>query len=296
MIFQNMEGFMTTPGKPVIRDVAIFTRAIEKVFRKLIQMLIGKISLKKLQEMIQIIFIEETEAKLKKEAPGKNVALGDIALQTGVDTRTIKKIRTHIALSKPIHRDDFFLDGFMPLFKVFDLWMNDPRFFDAATGKPRRLSIEGDGNSFTELVKTAIQSRGLTAQAVLKRLKEIDVVDVDSADGSVVLKQEDNVFISKDDMDMLDVGLTAISNLAGTVGHNIRNHLDENARYFQRGSWNYQFNPENIEHVRSTIHRYLRKVDAQARELITSLAESESQKGQITAGISMFYFEEDLTV
>ena len=133
------------PGKPVERDIAILTRAIEKIFRKLIRMLLGKMSLKKLQEMIQIIFIEEAEAKLKKEAPGKSVALGDIALQTGVDTRTIKKIRKYIALSKPIHQDDTFLDGFMPLFKVFDLWMNDPRYFDAKSGKPRHLKIEGDG-------------------------------------------------------------------------------------------------------------------------------------------------------
>ncbi len=286
---------MATPGKAVVGDVAILTRAIEKVFRKLIRMLLGRMSLKKLQELIQIIFIEEAEAKLKKEAPGKSVALGDIALQTGVDTRTIKKIRTYIALSKPIHQDDSFLDGFMPLFKVFDLWMNDPVFFDVKSGKPRRLKIEGDGKSFSELVRIAIQSRGLTAQAVLKRLREIDVVDVDSANGTVVLKQEDNVFISRDDMDLLEVGLTAIGNLAGTVEYNIRNHLHEDARYFQRGSWNYQFNPENIDRVRSTIHRYLRKVDAQSRDLITSLAESESQKGQVTAGISMFYFEEDLS-
>jgi hypothetical protein len=287
---------MVARGKSAIHDVAILTRSIEIIFRRLIRMLIGKMSLKKLQEMIQIIFIEETEAKLKKESPGKGVALGDIALQTGFDTRTIKKIRTYIARSKPIHQDDTFLDGFMPLFKVFDLWMNDARFFDSRTGKPRRLNIEGDEKSFSELVKLAIQSRGLTAQAVLKRLKEIDVVDFDASTGSVVLKQEDNVFISKDDMDLLEVGLTAIGNLAGTVSHNIENHLNEDARYFQRGSWNYQFNPENIDRVRSTIHRYLRKMDAQSRNLISSLAETESQKGQVTAGISMFYFEEDLSV
>jgi hypothetical protein len=286
---------MVTPGNPAIRDVSILTRAIEKIFRRLIRMLIGKISLKKLQEMIQIIFIEETEAKLKKESPGKSVALGDIALQTGFDTRTIKKIRTYIARSKPIHQDDSFLDGFMPMFKVFDLWMNDARFFDPKTRKPRRLKIEGEESSFSELVKLAIQSRGLTSQAVLKRLKEIDVVDIDASTGTVILKQEDNVFISKDDIDLLEVGLTAIGNLAGTVGHNIENHLNEDARYFQRGSWNYQFNPENIDRVRSTIHKYLRKMDAQSRELISSLAETESQKGQVTAGISMFYFEEDLS-
>lgn len=279
--------------KPAMRDVAVLTRAVERVFRKLIRMLIGKMSLKKLQEMIQIIFIEETEAKLKKETPGKNVALGDIALQTGVDTRTIKKIRTYIALNNPIHQDDTFLDGFMPLFKVFDLWMNDARFFDTATRKPLRLSIEGDGASFSELVKMAIQSRGLTTKAVLNRLREIDVVDVDAGTGTVVLKQEDNVFISKDDLDLLEVGLTAIGNLASTVNHNIQSHLNEDAKYFQRGSWDYRFNPENIDHVRSTIHRYLRKIDAQSRDLITTLTEAEGKKGQLTAGISMFYFEEN---
>ena len=283
---------MRKPGKSARQDVAILTRAVENVFRKLIRLLIGKMSLKKLQEMIQLIFIEETEAKLKREAPGKNVALGDIALQTGVDTRTIKKTREYIAVSNPIHQDDRFLDGFMPLFKVFDLWMNDARFFDADTGKPRQLKIEGEGASFSELVKMAIQSRGLTARAVLRRLKEIDVVTVDKSNGTVVLTQEDNVFISKDNLDLLEVGLTAVANLISTVNHNIQNNLNEDARYFQRGSWNYQFSPENIEHVRSAIHRYLRKVDSQSRELISSLAEDESQKGQLTAGISMFYFEE----
>jgi hypothetical protein len=284
---------MAKTGKSALRDIAILTRAVENVFRKLIRMLIGKMSLKKLQEMIQIIFVEEAEAKLRKEAPGKNVALGDIALQTGVDTRTIKKIRTYIALSNPIHQDDEFLDGFMPLFKVFDLWMNDVRFFDAETGKPRKLKIEGEGETFSELVKMAIQSRGLTTQAVLKRLKEIDVIDVDPVTGTVILKQEDNVFISENDLDLLDVGFTAIGNLASTISHNIQNHLDEDAKYFQRGSWDYHFSPEKIDEVRRVVHEYLRESDKKSRELIISLAESEGQKGQLTAGISMFYFEEN---
>ena len=283
---------MAALSNPALRDVATLTRAVENVFRKLIRMLIGKMSLKKLQEMIQIIFVEEAEVKLKLEAPGKNVALGDIALQTGVDTRTIKKIRTYIALSNPIHQDDMFLDGFMPLFKVFDLWMNDGRFFDAGSGRPRKLKIEGPGDTFSELVKSAIQSRGLTARAVLKRLKEIDVIEVDPISGSVELKQEDNVFISKNDLDLLDVGFTAIGNLATTVSHNIQNHLDEEAKYFQRGSWNYQFSPDRIDEVRRVIHKYLRETDTKSRNLITSLAETESRDDQITAGISMFYFEE----
>lgn len=284
---------MATTSETELRDVAILTRAVENVFRKLIRMLIGKMSLKKLQEMISILFVEEAEARLKRESPGKNVALGDIALQTGVDTRTIKKIRTYIAVSNPIHLDDVFLDGFMPLFKVFDVWMNDDKFFDAETGKPRRLNIEGEGASFSELVKAAIQSRGLTAQAVLKRLKEIDVVEEDVVAGTVALKQEDNVFISKDDLDLLDVGFTAIGNLVSTISHNIHHHLNKDLKYFQRGSWDYHFDPEKMDQVRTEIHKYLRREDRKSRDLIASLAETDAQKGQFTAGISMFYFEED---
>ena len=284
---------MATANETELRDVAILTRAVENVFRKLIRMLIGKMSLKKLQEMIALLFVEETEAKLKQESPGKNVALGDIALQTGVDTRTIKKIRTYIAVIKPRQRDDILLDGFMPLFKVFDLWMNDEKFFNTKSGKPKVLKIEGEGATFSELVKMSIQSRGLTAQAVLKRLKEIDVVDEDTDAGTVVLKQEDNVFISKDDLDLLDVGFTAIGNLVSTIGHNIQNNLNEDAKYFQRGSWDYKFDPQNMDRVRNEIHKYLRKEDKRSRDLIVKLAETDAQKGQLTAGISMFYFEED---
>ena len=284
---------MVALSEPDLRDVAILTRAVENAFRKMIRLLIGKMSLKKLQEMIQIIFVEEAEAKLRREAPGKNVALGDIALQTGVDTRTIKKIRTYIAVSNPIHQDDVFLDGFMPLFKVFDLWMNDVKFFDVDSGQPRKLKIEGEGATFSELVKMSIQSRGLTAHAVLKRLKEIGVVEEDPLSGTVVLKQEDNVFISEDDLDLLDVGFTAIGNLAGTISHNIHSNLNDGAKYYQRGSWDYQFDPAKMDQIRETIHRYLRKEDKRSRDLIASLAETNPQKGQVTAGISMFYFEEE---
>ena len=62
---------MNTAIQDDLGDVAILTLAVENVFRKLIRLLLGKISLKKLQELIQIIFVEEAEASLKKEKPGK---------------------------------------------------------------------------------------------------------------------------------------------------------------------------------------------------------------------------------
>jgi len=180
----------------------------------------------------------------------------------------------------------------MPLFKVFDVWMSDKKFFDVNSGMPRELKIEGKGATFPDLVKSTIQSRGLTAQTVLKRLKEIDLVEEDHIAGTVLLKQKDNIFISADHLDLLDVGFTAIGNLANTIAHNIQNSMNEEAKFFQRGSWDYHFKPEKLDHVRKVIHRFLRKTDKQSRDLIVSLSERESHKDEVTVGISMFYYEE----
>jgi hypothetical protein len=44
-----------------MHELSILIRAFELVFRKLIRLLIGKISLRKIPELISIIFIEEAE-------------------------------------------------------------------------------------------------------------------------------------------------------------------------------------------------------------------------------------------
>jgi len=292
---------MASPGNPHLqnfsgnfqkREVGILTQAVEKVFRKLIRLLIGRMSLKKLQKLIQIIFVEESENKLGQNTPGKNATLADLALLTGMDIRTIKKTKAYIDRGNSVHQDDTFLEGFMPMFKVLDLWMNDERFYDAHFKKPRELKIDGEEVTFSQLVKLTLQSRGLSAQLVLKRLKEAGVISVNSLDGTVKLIQQDNIFISEDELSSIEVGFAAIGNLADTVCHNIQSSLNKDTKYFQRGCWNYQFSPEKIHQVRKLIHNFLKKTDGKSRELITSLAEPEKQKGQMTAGISMFYFEE----
>lgn len=267
------------------------THAVESVFRRLIRMLIGRLSLKKLLNLIQVIFVEETEARLRREMPGKNVSLADLALLTGLDTRTIKKTREQIDIESYSESGDTPADEFMPLFKVFDLWMNDQRFFDTETGKPKTLNIEGEGASFSELVKTSLPSRGLTTQLVLKRLKDIDVVKVNADANTVNLVREDNIFISNDELDSLEVGFEAIGKLADTVHRNILNIGRNGQKFFQRGCWNYQFSPENMPQIRKAIRRFLQETDLKSRNLLTTLAEPEIRPGQVTAGISMFYFE-----
>ena len=61
---------MAMINDPALREVSVLIHAFELVFRKLIRLLIGRISLKKIQEMVHIIFVEEAEAKLKQQETG----------------------------------------------------------------------------------------------------------------------------------------------------------------------------------------------------------------------------------
>ncbi|MDX2510560.1 MAG: hypothetical protein QNK25_00760, partial [Desulfobacterales bacterium] len=134
---------MTTSVKNDLEDVAILTLAVESVFRKLIRLLIGKISLKKLQEMIQVIFVEEAEVILKKEKPGKNVALSALAVVSGIDTRTLSRIKAKESYLKPFHKEKRFLRQITPECSVLDVWESSETYKNPKTGKPIVLPING---------------------------------------------------------------------------------------------------------------------------------------------------------
>ena len=90
-----------------LQEADLLARAVENVFRKLIRFLVGRISLVKLQEMIRFIYIDEAEKMLKAERPGKNVPLTQLALHTGLDTRTLTRVREKLYEGEPQYEPKF---------------------------------------------------------------------------------------------------------------------------------------------------------------------------------------------
>ena len=284
---------MTPSNSPPLRDVALLTRAVENVFRKLIRILIGRMSLKKLQKMIQIIFVEEAEAKLKLEEPGKNVSLTKLGSITDLDTRTLTKIRGSYDSSKPMHLDATFLKGFTPGFKVLDLWINDANYTSGKDKKPMALSFSGNKQSFEKLVEEAISTRGVTAKSMLQRLLENKFVQINPATQKIELIRNDYIFLSSDELDMIDIGFSAIASMATTVEHNIENAADKRSRFYQRGCWTYRLSRANQKDFQKAMLDFLHEVDKKAKDAILPFEEKTELPDQFTAGISMFYFEED---
>jgi len=149
------------------REAAILTRAVENVFRKLIRFLVGKISLVRLQEMIRHIYVDEAEAGLKLENPGKNVPLTRLALVTGLDTRTLAQVRSQLARDEQQYRQQF-LAELTPESAIVEAWAE--RVSGSGPDNGSVLEYGDEKCAFERLVRSTIPGRGITTQSIIKRL------------------------------------------------------------------------------------------------------------------------------
>jgi len=285
---------MTTTSEPVLADIAILTRAIEIVFRKLIRMLIGKISLKKLQEMVQIIFVEEAEAKLKRETPGRNVPLSTLAVVSGFDTRTLTKIKSKEGYLKPFYEEKRFLSEITPECSVLDVWESSPEYRDSKSGKPKTLAIRGPSNSFESLIRASNSTRGVTVTSFLQRLEASNSVIVDKANNRVqMIDKRYTPFESEDQTENAKIGMAAVGNLVDTINHNLSALSQGRESFYQKGCWTNRLDRSESRKLRRIIKKFLLKTDERARKIIKPFEQEVASKDQVTAGISMFYFEEE---
>lgn len=228
---------MSNKHTPPLQDVAILTQALENVLRKLIRYLIGRISLAKLQEMIRILFIEEAENTLRKIAPQKNVSLTQLALLSGIDTRTLIKVRNSDTFRKPLYTANTFLREFTPGSSLLDAWNSKPPYFDTARKRARKLTISGSGCSFESLFSESVKSRGITSASLLRRLVDSGSVSLNEKSGLVSLVRSSYMpDATEDELGAVAVGFSAIGSLIDTVVHNLASCPTDSNSLYQRGT------------------------------------------------------------
>ena len=274
-------------------EAAVLTRAIENLLRKLIKFLIGKISLVSLQELIKYLFVEEIENKLRAENPNKNIPLSQLALLSGLDTRTLTKIRNSKKYRHPFYEEATFLRDFAPGASILDVWSSQAPYMDEVSGKPQALSVSGEPLSFEALFEEFGKSRGVTYQSLLKRLVESGAVDMDAETGFVRLVAKS--YLPSDSQDMLgaiELGFSALGNLVDTVTKNILALESGQERLYQRGAWTYRLSEQNKSALRAELRSLLECTDTKARAIIERHEDPFVKSDQITAGLSLFYFEE----
>ncbi len=286
---------MPTVQEEQLQDAAILTRAVENLFRKVIRFLVGRLSLVKLQEMIRFIYVEEAEGKLRKQKPDRDIPLTRLALLTGLDTRTLAKVRNSDRYRKPLHKENRFIKAMTPESCVLDIWTSNSRFVDPDSGKPKVIPLHGAGVSFEQLLKEAVASRGVTSQSILASLVADQAVELDGESQTVKLLEKIQApYKSGNEWGTLEVGLLHACSLIDTVFHNFRAVRDGSATFYQRGCWTHRLKSDNGRKFQRMMREFLERSDDEARELMTPYEEKVSFDDQLTAGVSMFYFEEGM--
>jgi len=276
-----------------LREAAILTRAVENVFRKLIRLLIGRMSLAKLQEMIRFVYVEEAKSKLEKEKPGKKVAMTNLAISTGLDSRTVQKVLNETkGFSHPRGKSTF-LKGITPESSILDVWSSNARYLDPGTRTPLVLKTKGEFPSFESLVKDASTSRGVTAKSLLESLVASKSVKIDKEDGTVELLSRQYLYFKNEQMiNAIEAGLASVSNLLETLVHNFSDRTKPLELFFERSNWSHRLNLKSVQQVRSELRSHLMTAEEMTVNILSSFEEDESHEDQFTAGVCMFYFEE----
>jgi hypothetical protein len=276
-----------------LTEAAVLTRAVEGVFRKLIRLLMGRISLVRLQEMIRMVFVEEAEASLGREHPGRNVSLTKLALMTGLDTRTLAKTRERLERQTPPHREASFLKEITPECSILDFWYSNSRYRDDETAEPRVLNLRGNEPSFASLVAEVISTRGVTAKALLDRLEASGSVAIDRKAQTVRMLDRRYWPEQKDMTAALEIGLATVGNLVQTLTHNLETPNHSVEAFFERANWTNRLKLGDRAEFRQLVRAHLELAQDGAIDILARYEEDESGPDQLTAGVSIFYFEEE---
>lgn len=222
--------------------------------------------------------------------PGKKQSVSRIALLSGLTRKEVQRL-----LEARTADDSDAGERYNRAARVVAGWVRDKDFADAA-GNPKALALqEGEspvGASFADLVRRF--SGDIPFRAVLDELLRVGVVEK-LAGGTVQLKSRAYVPESGD-ADKLNILGTDVSDLIGTIDHNLQHGGAD--PFFQRKVMYDNVPVEALEEFR-------RLSNAQAQTLLERLDKWLSQhdrdtnpgtsgSGRVRTGIGIYYFEENM--
>jgi hypothetical protein len=257
-------------------DAKSITHFLSRVFRKVVRLVIGTVSLPALNDILKAIYVEEAQKKLIRE--GSKPTKSAIALITGLDTRVVSSVLAQN------------LESTNPEHALIDLWSSDPFFQDPETGKPARLPIVGRGRTFQTLVLRSI-GRNITVKTVISRLLASNNIRVIQEDlEKVELLSMLYSPISTDKAKQTEVGLVEASRVLSAVVHNMSS--DSETRVPQQGRWTYRLDPKKYKQFRKNARQLLEKQIKEGEKLLEEFEEPTKQDGQMTVGIGWYQWRD----
>lgn len=275
-------------------EVAIIGRGVESVLRRLIRFLAGVISLAKLHELIDFIYVQEMDEKLRREHPKRKVTLGAMAMNTGLDTRVISRITDSREYRRGLLNDAEFFRDCTPAARFLHLWSSDERFVDAETGLPKALTVRGKSGSLEQLASLLKLPRGVTIKSVVDQLEGSELIFHDADSGRIEMRRDRYLpKPGKDREGALEIGFAAVSRLIDTVLGNLDPALPDEERLYQRVYWIYRLPKQQRQVFRKKMSTLLDEAEQAGYKELMAMDQPYDMPSQITAGFGLYLFEED---
>lgn len=274
-----------------LQEVTILTRAVENVFRKLIRFLVGRISLVKLQEMISYIYVQESERRIREDFSGKNIPLTKMALMTGLDTRAIAIIREKIEQCDGAFQQ-LLLKDLTPESAVVEAWSAKiKKNSKKESEKFRTLKFGSENDQFEKLVRSTINTRGVTTQSLIQTLLSTNSISLDKDRKTIKLTVDHySPYLSNDEPNIVNAAFSAVSNLISTIEHNVGARVED--RMFQRQVWTFRLPARKLVSFRDSMRELLKEMEQEAKDQVACWEVATFDADLLSAGIGFYYFEE----
>ena len=271
-------------------EIAALTSGVESVLRRLIRVLIGNMSLARLEELVRLVYVEEAERRLHQEFADRSAPAGQLSLLTGVDSRQVNKVRSHPAYRER-DREGAFMHRMTPTTHLLDRWSTDPELQDPVTGEPRVLEVFGEGYSVETIMQSSRFVRGVTPKAVAERLVLSGAAEWDEAGRLHMLTVKFQPSASRDVEGAIEIGFNAVGHLVDTVITNLE-HLDEGEAYYQRAFWTNRLAPQQAVAFRSELTKLMKRFEKKGCQVLIDYEMTLESPSQITGGFGLYYFED----
>jgi hypothetical protein len=170
-------------------------------------------------ELARKAFVEEGFEHVQRA--GKRPTVSSVSALTGLTRKETKRLRE----DSP-EADEDSSRRYSRAIRVISGWVNDSRFHDDK-GEPAVLPFEGEGGSFSALVKE--YSGDIPPAAMLSVLETSQ--NVATVENGIELKERAYIPMSTP-LDKINILGTDVAELIGTIGHNLE--VEPGRRLFQR--------------------------------------------------------------
>ena len=257
--------------------------AILRILRPLIRLLLRYgVPFGTFSDLVKRVYVEVALEEFG--IPGRKQTHSRVSVLTGLSRKEVLRVTR---LERPDDTDT--ATRYNRAARVIAGWVRDGRFHDGS-GNPAPLPVEGEGTTFSALVKE--YSGDVPHRAILDELLRVGAAERTS-DGKVRILARAYIPVSGDE-EKLEILGTDTACLIETIDHNLR--AEPGKAFFQRKTMYDNLPDEAIGELRTDLavraEKFLEQADQRLAERDRDANPHSTGTGRHRAGIGIFWFEE----